>query len=329
MLTKKIRNPEIFQGTRKKNRYFEGWYYKIVNQDESMSLAFIPGISLNKKDPHAFVQVFIVTKEELDIHLKTYYVRYKKEDFIYSHEPFFVQIGQNTFSKSEVHIDLVADGTPFQGHFNLTHLTPIQQSLFVPNIMGPFAYLGFMECYHGVISMSHHVSGYFLNVEKRISFNEGKGYLEKDWGKSFPREYVWMQSNHFKDKDVSLMFSYAHIPFLGLYFKGLIANIHIKGKEYRFATYNRAKVIQEIIETRKATYLVKRGPYLLKIVAETKKEIELASPKDGVMNQTIKEGLAGEIHIELHHREKLIYKGLGTSAGIEIMKPLTLKKKSN
>jgi tocopherol cyclase len=325
MLTRKIKNPEIFQGTRKKDRYFEGWYYKIVNDDESMSLAFIPGISLNKKDPHAFVQVFVVTKEDLEFQLKTYYVRYHKDDFKYDHEPFLIRIGKNSFSKSEVHIDLIAENIVFQGDFKLKDITPIDRSLFIPNIMGPFAYLSFMECYHGVISMNHHISGYFSKDGKRTLFDGGKGYLEKDWGKSFPREYVWMQSNHFEEEAISFMFSYAHIPFLGLYFKGLIANLHIKGKEYRFATYNRAKVIKEQIELRKATYLIKRGSYFLKVVAETKNEIELASPKDGVMSQTIKEGLAGEIYIELHHRNTLIYKGLGTSAGIEIMKPLTLK----
>ena len=48
---KKILHPELFQGNHKKNNYFEGWYYKLVSFDQKTSIAFIPGISINKKDP--------------------------------------------------------------------------------------------------------------------------------------------------------------------------------------------------------------------------------------------------------------------------------------
>ncbi|QII81181.1 hypothetical protein G7057_00970 [Jeotgalibaca arthritidis] len=41
----------------------------------------------------------------------------------------------------------------------------------------------------------------------------GKGYIEKDWGRSFPKNYIWIQSNHFNDNQRSLFFSYAHIPY--------------------------------------------------------------------------------------------------------------------
>ena len=39
-------HPEQFQGWGKTNRYFEGWYYKVVNAAETDAFAFIPGIAM-------------------------------------------------------------------------------------------------------------------------------------------------------------------------------------------------------------------------------------------------------------------------------------------
>lgn len=56
----KANQPEIYQGFNQTQAYFEGWYFKLVSPDQKISIALIPGISLAKKDPHAFVQVFVV-----------------------------------------------------------------------------------------------------------------------------------------------------------------------------------------------------------------------------------------------------------------------------
>ncbi|TVP85476.1 MAG: hypothetical protein EA375_03875 [Acholeplasmataceae bacterium] len=317
---KKIRQPELFQGHHRKNRYFEGWYFKSVTKDERLSLALIPGISLNRQDPHAFIQVFIARHSDDDVELKTHYVRYDVDDFSYSRDVFRVQIGTSIFSGDHIDIEIQHDNLDIRGRLDIKDRTPIEKSLLAPNIMGIFGYVGFMECYHGVISMSHRLEGSLMINHQPVVFDDGKGYLEKDWGRSFPRAYVWMQSNHFKQPDTSFMCSYADIPFLGLFFKGLLANLVIAGKEYRFATYNGARVLKEEIEKGKAVYLIKRGRLRLLIEAVTQKEIELASPRMGVMNETIKEGLSGKVTLTLWRGREQIYHDTGTSAGIEIMK---------
>ena len=57
-LVKKIYNPSIFQGHNKKNKYFEGWYFKLVDNKEDNIYAIIPGVSIlnNKEKSHAFIQ---------------------------------------------------------------------------------------------------------------------------------------------------------------------------------------------------------------------------------------------------------------------------------
>jgi len=320
MYFKKLIHPEFYQGNRKKHNYFEGWYYKLVSFDESMTLAFIPGISKNKKDPHAFIQVFMSKGRDQDVHLSRYYFKFPVHLFSYTHDQFSVSIDKNHFSKEKMALDLKNDQIEIHGVVQLQDVTPIKKRVLSPNIMGPFGYLNFMECYHGVVSMHHTLLGHLRINEKNILFTDGKGYIEKDWGKSFPRAYVWLQSNHFKDDQTSLMFSYADIPFLGFFFKGLIANIIVHGKEYRFATYNFSKVVLEDVGDHFVHYILKKGLYELDIQATSSTQIDLVSPRNGEMIDTIKEGLSGQIKIKLYKQKNLIYEDIGNHAGIEIMK---------
>ena len=320
MYIKKLIHPEYFQGNKKRKNYFEGWYYKLVSQDQKYTIAFIPGVSINEKDTHAFIQVFISQTFDHETKLKSHYFRFKFEEFEYGHHHFFVRIGSNYFSKEKVSIDLNSKQIKVFGSISILNTTSIHKSLFAPNIMGLFGYLNFMECYHGVVSMSHQLSGILKINENPISFHQGKGYIEKDWGKSFPRAYVWMQSNHFDNPKTSFMFSYADIPFVGLYFKGLIANLLYEEKEHRFATYNFSKVIREVIKDNQVHYILKKGRLMLDIEAKSTTQIGLASPLNGMMINQIKEGLSGYIHLKLYKGKKLIYEDTGLHAGIEVMK---------
>jgi tocopherol cyclase len=320
MYFKKLKYPEYFQGNHRKDHYFEGWYYKLVNKDQSYTIAFIPGVSLVKDDAHAFIQVFISHRVDDDVNLKTFYFRFEMKDFSYGHDDFWVKIGKNYFSREKIEISLMNDQIELSGRIGFDALTPLKRTLLMPNIMGFFGYFNFMECYHGVVSMNHNLNGNLRVNNKSVVFNTGKGYIEKDWGKSFPRSYVWLQSNHFKDSGTSLLFSYADIPFLGLYFKGLIVNLVINQKEYRFSTYNGAKIKLEELKEGYVHYIVKKGPYLLELEATSKTQIGLASPKNGRMVEQIKEGLSGSIHMKLYKKEVLILEDTGLHAGIEIMK---------
>ena len=53
----RVFKPEVFQGSLSGRRYFEGWYFKNVSVNRDMVYSFIPGIALNRKMPHAFIQV--------------------------------------------------------------------------------------------------------------------------------------------------------------------------------------------------------------------------------------------------------------------------------
>ncbi len=51
-----------------------------------------------------------------------------------------------------------------------------------------------MECYHGVVSMYHLLSGHLEINGDKVDFSGGKGYIEKDWGRSMPSDWIWIQA---------------------------------------------------------------------------------------------------------------------------------------
>lgn len=321
MLLKRIKKPEIFQGNLRKTRYFEGWYFKHVTSDGKRSVALIPGISIDDKDSHSFVQVIIAPE------IKTYYFKYPLEAFRTTDEPFSVTVGDSVFSKEGCRIALddsaqnPSQGISITGEMHYSEWTPIRTTPWMPNIMGFFAYIPNMECNHGVLSMNHFLKGHIdLSSENQIDFDGGKGYVEKDWGTSFPSEYIWIQANHFDDQQLSFMCSIATIPFGLFSFRGLIANLQIEGLEYRFATYNRAKVKNYIVESNRIAFDLVKDQVTLSCEALLNESGTLKAPERGQMNRTIKEGLDGALILTLKRKNcpPLILKS--DCAGIEIVR---------
>lgn len=318
---KKIRNPMLVQGTFKKKHYFEGWYYKQVSSNEKKVISLIPGISLIDDDLHSFVQyIFVSFDGNNNRVIESGYLKYPLKDFKFTDNPFMIQVGENFFSESRVVVKLLDEKINIEGTLELGAFTPIETSILMPNIMGLFAYIPKMECYHGVISMNHRVNGILKINDEEIDFSKGKGYIEKDWGTSFPKEYVWIQCNNFKNKSTSVFASIANIPFLKKSFTGFICNLLLDGKQYRFATYNNSKQRIENITNGNVKVVFENAKARLNIEATSKIIGKLIAPQKGKMQTIVEEELSGEVRISLYSKpNKLIYEDIGCMAGIEIL----------
>lgn len=96
-------NPEQFQGWGRKRRYFEGWYYKLVNADETRALAVIPGIAMDETEKkQAFIQVLDGRKHT------SQYFRFDAEQFRPQARKFQFSIAGNHFSADTIHLELPA-----------------------------------------------------------------------------------------------------------------------------------------------------------------------------------------------------------------------------
>ncbi|RPI92529.1 MAG: hypothetical protein EHM32_09050, partial [Spirochaetales bacterium] len=75
-----------------------------------------------------------------------------------------------------------------------------------------------------------------------IRFEGGRGYIEKDWGTSFPESWIWLQGNTFPDGETSFMLSIAKIPWRGRHFNGFLCFLYAGGTLHRFMTYTGARI---------------------------------------------------------------------------------------
>ncbi len=184
--------------------------------------------------------------------------------------------------------------------------------------MGPFAYLGNMECNHGVVSMHHQVNGKLRINNEEWTFDQDVGYIEKDWGRSFPRRYIWLQGNHFKNKQTHLMVSVADIPFGLFHFEGLIAQLNHPLYPQRLATYTFARKSKLIKSDNGFTLTLKQGKIRWILEVHVSEKAELVSPQDGKMKNTIKEGLGGQIRLSVFDKDTLLFEDVSQHCGIEI-----------
>ncbi|NCB24980.1 MAG: hypothetical protein EOM62_05830 [Bacteroidia bacterium] len=311
----KIWIPEAFQGSRKKRNYFEGWYFKLIDKSRQTVFAIIPGISIgeNRKDPHAFVQFIDAVKG------KTEYFRFAIDEFKADKNKFDVYIGRNHFSDKSIDINLNNGDSAISGILHFDNIEKYPKSFFNPGIMGPFSFIPCMECYHGIVNIRHTINGCLNLNAAQIDMTGGEGYIEKDWGRSFPESWIWLQANHFHEAGASFMFSVARIPWLKRSFTGLISFLRTDQGFYKFATYNRSRITY--IENDGDTIVVRvQSPtHTLNFTADYKKGGILKAPKNGLMEREIEESITAEVSVCLTDRNgNTIFKGSSKCAGMEI-----------
>lgn len=279
----------------KKTKYFEGWYFKHQNGDSV--LALIPGQSIDENaGKHPFLQ--IIWNEN------SYTLDFKEEDYLVDRRQRKITLGNNIFSQRGVKLDIRSKDISIQGMIRYGPLSPIAYC-----IMGPFQFIPFMECRHEIFSMAHTLQGKLKINGKILDFQGGRGYMEGDRGRSFPRDYLWLQCNRFRE-NVSIMVSVARIPFMGSHFQGCIAVIQYKGAEYRFATYLGTKIICK----RETAVILRQGNYCLKVFLSgqggsraAKFSHKLLAPDRGRMSRFIKEEHLLQGRFLLYRKEEPVF----------------------
>lgn len=312
----KLYNCGIFQGADKHKHYFEGWYFKHVDKGEQNVICIIPGVSIeeNEAKSHAFIQILDGKT------YKTYYVRYNIEEFSFSKKSFEFTIGNNHFSDKGIKLNIENEDIVLKG--SLAYSKPVHwpSGITSPSSMGWYAYIPIMECYHGVLSLQHNILGQLRLNDRVVDFDGGKGYMEKDWGTSFPSSWVWLQSNHFDIENISLMLSIARIPWRQKSFTGLISGLWYENKIYRFATYTGSNIDYLQLRDDEISIKISDKNYSLFIDARPGKSGSLQAPIKGAMTGNVMESISGVVRVKLDDKKtgRIILETNARSCGMEV-----------
>lgn len=327
-----ILHPARYHGRLRGQRppFFEGWYFKIIDPTQRHRFAVIPGIFWSGR-PHAFVQVLDGATGV------AHYVEYPTDAFWAADDRFEVHVGPNRFTHNAMTLVIdhhevqstseggshLAAGLSVAGTLRFGGLTPWPVTWAAPGIMGWYAWVPFMECYHGVLSLDHTIHGALTLGGQEIDFSGGRGYTEKDWGRSFPEAWIWFQSNHFEQPGVSLTASVAIIPWGPTAFPGFIIGLWHNGRLYRFATYTGAKQEHLRVTDRTIDWVVGDKEHRLEMVVTQGEGASfglLKGPDRVEMGKRVAETMSATVRIRLTARQtgETLFEGTGRHAGLEV-----------
>mmetsp|Transcript_19196 Transcript_19196/g.24411 ORF Transcript_19196/g.24411 Transcript_19196/m.24411 type:complete len:429 (+) Transcript_19196:92-1378(+) len=346
---------------KKASRYFEGWYYKMVSEDTKNSVIVIPGVFFDgaHEDDHAFIMVGRIIRDgsgKVVSHDATYH-RYSLSDVKLinypndenGHDRFKCSIGKNVFTDTGAILDIDDDGdAQVQAKIELQDVVEYPSTTFNPNIMGFFSFLDAtvgMECVHKVVAidskMKGHITFKYGSKVDKINMNDGRAYVEGDYGSEFPSKWIWMASNHFESSPgSSMLLSVASIPFPNekstiLNFKGFLGFVYdaSSGNIYRFGTYTGASVEVEgfndgsLKGANQAFIKIYDPQYIIKITAKGNRNeaalLEAPRKNDqGIlkMQKFVEEMLDAEIHVVIRKRvdNSVVFDHVGLQGGLEI-----------
>jgi len=248
---------------------------------------------------------------------RSWYHRYDVAEFDASAENFDVRVGPNVFSRSGIRVDLpsVRGQVEFTSPFD-----PWPVTWRRPGIMGPYAWAPLMECYHGIVSFGHGLSGYLEVDGARQDFEGGRGYIEKDWGRAFPAGYVWLHSNHLDgEPDASLIASVAIIPWLRSSFRGFIVGLRIRGRLHTWSTYNGSREHRLDIDESHVRWSLSGPSGLLELSAERVRGGLLHAPIRTRMHERVEETLDATVAVRVTAPDgRVVVDTVGRSAGLEV-----------
>jgi tocopherol cyclase len=310
-----VLKPTLFQGARRKRSYFEGWYFKQVSQD-GKAWSFIPGVSMSADGAHkrSFIQAIDGSSGT------TRWYDFPFEAFRWHPKKFDIYIGGNHFSPEGLDIKLDGPDGALASRLEYAPFTPYPSRPWNPGVMGPYSFVPFMECNHGLVSLDHGVQGYVEANGTRLSMDGGRGYIEKDWGRSMPSAWIWAQSNAFTQEGASLMFSLANIPWLGASFPGFLCAMSLPGpaKTVRiWASWNGSRISRAASNDSDIRITIERKREKLDLGLTRGRGGLLLAPVSGSMDRRIAESVDAIMSVSLTRDGAELFSGRAQPAGLE------------
>ena len=106
-------NPPCYQGIKNKSQHFEGWYFKLLNKNETVPLAVIPGIFKGKDNKNSFSFIQFFDGKEKKVH----YFKFPVDEFKAKENIFDIAISSNHFCSNSLTLDISSESIEIKGNF--------------------------------------------------------------------------------------------------------------------------------------------------------------------------------------------------------------------
>jgi hypothetical protein len=161
--------------------------------------------------------------------------------------------------------------------------------------------------------MKAKVEGAFKTDHLEYQFN-GIGYMEKNGGCKFPKQWLWLQTNHFQTYNASLTLAKADL--IGNC-SGFFCVLNIDGDEFRFATYNGFTIDYQYYDNIIKLIIQKDGIYLIIAVKWTEGNFIVAPIAKAKMAKEIEESLTSTLTLSLYRGNEMIFHDTAVNVACE------------
>lgn len=101
---------------------------------------------------------------------------------------------------------------------------------------------------------------------------------------------------------------------------GIIATLIIGNKEFKFTTYNNAKLVEYNVDNNSLNITLKKNDYFLNIKSKYNEGLKLSAPVKGKMERDVFESICSTILVTLKKNDTLIFSDTSKNCGVEIAK---------
>ena len=279
-----------FHFLHKKGPSFEGFYFKTAHADGT-TLVIICGFAKSKDKSHAFIQVSSQS-------LKTFYFEYPINALKTNKETFNFSVGNNTFTKQGIKIQ--EEDCEIKLSFSEFELW--DRSYLNPSIMGVLTFVPFVECKHDIISPFLKVNGEAKLKSKTLHFQDNSGYIDKNWGISFPKNYFWGHISSFENPTISVQFAKARPKWLFWKIPVHIGFLRINGEMHLFKSWKRGQMT--MINVGQEEIHLKNNKYKIELKFDKGDHLNLRAPLNGKLDSTILERAGIRTLVTIYKKSK-------------------------
>jgi tocopherol cyclase len=171
------------------------------------------------------------------------------------------------------------------------------------------------------ILMAHGLANGWIEWNgQRYEFTNAPAYGEKNWGRSFPNQWFWVNCNHFRNKpDLALTAGGGSRQVLWWMEEVALICFHYRGKFYEFVPWN-AQVNWQIQPWGKWQMQARNHQYEVELTATTDKPgTVLRAPTEKGLIPYCRDTMRGQLTLELRDRSgKILLKANSSDCGLEV-----------
>ncbi len=283
--------PNSIRGTFERNKFFEGWFQKVYSKSHKASFILIYGYAThNSDDEFGFLQILIPNQTPEIVY-------FPKNEVACDIEQHIFHMGKNLLTTELIRIDI--NGLSIE--LNLKNTQPFRT---FKNSMGYTYFIPNLPCYHSVLNTVQSVSGEIQHNGVRYMLDHEMGYLEKNWGTTFPESYFWVHAIDPNNPAISLLFSRAKIVWLGKTYIKHVGYLRFDGQQIELRALKNFSVSNSNISPENRSIQIRSASAQIDLALGYGREVLFKGPKDGALSRSIAHQTDARIKVSLTYENR-------------------------